>query len=266
MVAAGVALLAIAVLTMAIGLAQLAQGDAGRGPLAGRAVAPQGDQRSAGGVGPVAGASTPAARPVVRLPGPTPQEGTARFAFAAGGGPLLGRAGTVLRFRIAVEEGSQEQVDPVADLVDVTLGDARSWTGDGRTRMQRVSARQPADFTIYLATARTAARMCSAGGVDIQVDGQPYTSCRAPGQVIINLNRWRESVPEYVRLGVPLQEYRQYVLNHEVGHELGQGHEQCPGPGRAAPVMLQQTLSLRGCQPYSWPRLDGQRYAGPADS
>ena len=209
--------------------------------------------------------TTPAATPggpVLRAPGPVPSRGTGEFTFGAGKGRVLGRSGDLRRFRLAVEKGSGEDVEEFTAVVEATLGDARGWTGDGRTRMQRVPAGSRSDFTIYLATADTAARMCLDGGVDIRLDGRPYTSCRAAEKVILNLDRWRLSVPGYVDARVPLAVYRQYVVNHEVGHQLGHGHERCPARGRPAPVMVQQTLTLQGCEPYAWPRLGGRRYAG----
>ncbi|WP_434741775.1 DUF3152 domain-containing protein [Micromonospora sp. SH-82] len=202
-------------------------------------------------------------RRVPRLAGTTPSAGSGRFSHSDRTGPVLGRSGKVLRYRVAVERGSGADVGSFADGVHEALVGPGSWVDGGRLRLRQVPGATGHDFTVYLATPRTAGRMCAAVAVDIRVEGKPYTSCRGPGRVIINLERWRTSVPHYVRAGTPLAVYRQYVVNHEVGHELGHRHERCPAPGRPAPVMMQQTLFLHGCTPNPWPYLDGRRYAGP---
>ncbi|MEV4387070.1 DUF3152 domain-containing protein [Micromonospora sp. NPDC049580] len=213
---------------------------------------------------PTATAASPSPSPVLRLPGAVPTAGTGRFSHDDHAGPVLGRAGELRRYRVAVESGSNEDIAAFAQAVQVALAGPGSWVDSGRLRLQQVPGDAPRDFTVYLATARTAGRMCAEGGVDIRIGGRPYTSCRAPGQVIINLDRWRLSVPHYVSAGVPLAVYRTYVVNHEVGHQLGHRHERCPGAGRPAPVMMQQTLFLNGCRVNPWPYVDGRRYAGPA--
>ncbi|GAB3157743.1 hypothetical protein GCM10027290_59440 [Micromonospora sonneratiae] len=201
--------------------------------------------------------------PLYQLPGPVPASGKGSFDYARTGGAVLGRAGRLLRYRVAVEHGSGENLAEFTEAVDRALGDPGSWIGSGQLRLQRVPDGAKYDFTVYLATAGTAGRMCLAGSVDIRVNGKPYTSCRAPGKAILNLDRWRRSVPHFVDAGIPLDVYRLYVVNHEVGHELGHRHERCPGTGRTAPVMMQQTLFLKGCAANPWPYVKGKRYAGP---
>jgi hypothetical protein len=200
---------------------------------------------------------------VLRLPGTVPARGDGRMVFAGGRGPVLGKSGPLRRFRVAVERDSGEDVDAFATQVQATLGNAGSWIRGG-VRLQRVSKADAGEFTVYLATRDTAQKMCMAGGVNLQVGGVPYASCRTAGRVIINLDRWHASAATFHRSGVSLAVYRHYVINHEVGHQLGHGHEGCPRRGRPAPVMVQQTLSLRGCTPYPWPYREGKRYAGPA--
>jgi hypothetical protein len=205
------------------------------------------------------------AAPVLRVAGAFPEEGAGTFTFDERTGPVHGTAGSLRRFRVGVENGVPETVASFAAAVDQALGDPRSWPAGRQVRLQRVGRDAAYEFTIYLASARTAGRMCAAGGINIQVGGQPYTSCRVGGQVIINLARWRLSAPDYVANRVPLAAYRMYVINHEVGHQLGHNHERCPGQGRPAPVMLKQTLGLDGCVAYPWPYRGGRRYAGPAE-
>ena len=54
--------------------------------------------------------------------------------------------------------------------------------------------------------------------------------------------------PDFIRC------HRSYLVNHEVGHYLGQGHVGCPQPGNKAPVMMQQSIDLGGCVRNAWPR------------
>lgn len=209
------------------------------------------------------GVAATSAAPALALSGPVPAHGSGDFAYASTRGRVHGTKGTLRRFRVAVEKGSGEDVDEFAASVDATLGDERSWTGGGDLRLQMVAGRDEYDFTVYLATRDTAGDMCARGGTNITVGGRPYTSCRATGQAIINLDRWRLSSKTYRDAKVPLATYRQYVINHEVGHELGHHHEGCPKQGGPAPVMVQQTLTLRGCVPYAWPRRGGKELDGP---
>ncbi|NMO54929.1 DUF3152 domain-containing protein [Actinoplanes sp. TBRC 11911] len=180
-----------------------------------------------------------------------------RFAYAPGYGPVLGTAGKIRRYRVAVElPASGSLAAGFAYEVDRVLGDPRGWIAARDVRLRRVPHTAYAEFTIFLASAGTSRRMCSQGGLDTG----GYTSCRLPGRVIINGARWHGAVAGY---GAPLGTYRAYAVNHEVGHQLGHGHEGCPGRGRPAPVMMQQTYGLEGCTPNPWPYLKGRRYAGP---
>jgi len=166
----------------------------------------------------------------------------------------------VVQYRVAVEDGVGVPVDVFATAVELILGDARSWTAGGTLRLQRVAATDPAHFTIYLASPVTSEAMCR----EDWLETGGYTNCRLKdGRVVINSARWLTAVPDY---GAPLETYQAYAVNHEVGHQLGFGHELCPEPGLPAPVMQQQTLGMDGCGANGWPYLAGQRYAGTPTS
>ncbi|MGI5524044.1 DUF3152 domain-containing protein [Micromonospora sp. CA-259024] len=233
-------LLGLLVLAAAIGVLL---GRGGERPAETPATATQGGMGHGGGL---------AAHPT---PTSYPSAGEGRFTAADGETPVHGADGPLRRYRVVVERDTGQDADVFAAKVDEVLADPRSWIASDELRVQRVADADAADFTIYLATPVTSERMCAEGGLTTE----RYTSCRLPGQVIINLARWMEAVPDY---GAPLDTYRTYVINHEVGHEFGEQHEACPAPGEPAPVMQQQTYGLHGCVANAWPYLDGRRYGG----
>jgi hypothetical protein len=186
--------------------------------------------------------------------------GPGTWTYARGHSKVFGAGGPVRHYRVAVEDGIPVTVAEFAAIVDSTLGDRRSWTAGGDLRLQRVAGSTSSGFTVLLATPGTTQDLCAQAGLDIFWRGEPYTSCYTGGRSVINLNRWFKGIPKY---GAPLEVYRQYAINHEVGHALGHGHELCPAKGEPAPVMQQQTFDLQGCAANAWPYLDGKRYAGP---
>jgi hypothetical protein len=158
---------------------------------------------------------------------------------ARGGGPPR-------RFLVEVERDigvSTAEGRRTAAFVERTLLDRRGWTGPGGTALKRVS-RGPAEIRVTLVSPGTTDELCA----PLQTGGR--YSCWHGGRAILNLMRWRRGVRGYRNLA----DYRRYMVNHEVGHGLGHGHTSCPGRGRRAPVMLQQSKGLDGCRPGPWPR------------
>lgn len=190
-------------------------------------------------------------------PSPSPEKvvdkGEGTFSYAPAG-ERHGSKGSLMRYRVAVENGIQQEVGFFAEQVEKAFSDERGWTAGGEWRLQRVAKNEPTDFTIYLASPKTRAVLCQAEDY--------YTSCRLNEKVVVNLARWIDGVPNY---GAELDVYRLYVINHESGHALGHGHELCPKRGEPAPVMQQQTLGLHGCTANAWPYPDGKDYQqGPS--
>ncbi|WP_434742660.1 DUF3152 domain-containing protein [Micromonospora sp. SH-82] len=200
---------------------------------------------------PSAAATTPPPEPAVTFP----RRGTGRFYTATARGAVAGNGGRLLRYRVTVEEGIENlDVERFGREVAAILADERGWTADGRWRLQRVGPDGAADFTVRLSTPVTRSRLCG----DLT---DLYTSCRNGDDVVLNVARWVDGVPHF---DGDQETYRQYLVNHEVGHRLGRGHELCPRAGGPAPVMQQQTLGLHGCAPNAWPMVSGRSHTGPS--
>jgi hypothetical protein len=150
-------------------------------------------------------------------------------------------AGPERRVRVEVEGGLALDGGAVADFVLATLNDPRSWAADG---LAFARTDGDADVVVVLASPETSAQMCR----PLVTFGR--LSCRQGNRAVITTYRWVTGMEDY---GDDLTGYRRYVVNHEVGHVLGHGHEPCPAPGRPAPVMQQQTKDVDPCVPNPWP-------------
>ncbi|MCV6979185.1 DUF3152 domain-containing protein [Mycolicibacterium pulveris] len=179
--------------------------------------------------------------------GPFTQAGAKTWHVVPGAAPQVGEGtAKVFTYTVEVEDGIDTTTfggdDGFARMVSETLANPKSWTHNPQFAFIRVddtSGIQP-DFRVSLTTPMTIREGC---GYDIQLEASCYNPAYADGQprVFVNEARW-------VRGAVPFQgdvgSYRQYLINHEVGHAIGyQRHEQCPENGELAPIMMQQTFS-----------------------
>ncbi len=153
------------------------------------------------------------------------------------------KTATLHTFIVKVEGGVQADPNDVARQVHAILNDPRGWTGYKGSSFAAVADPAKADLVIHLASPSTTNRMCA----PLRVGGK--WSCASGSKVVLNSDRWFLMTPTFSDLA----EYRAYMVNHEVGHYLGRGHVGCPKAGTAAPVMLQQSISLGGCRPNAWP-------------
>lgn len=187
--------------------------------------------------------TTTAPRPVA-TPAPTPvvPRGDGQLVVVPGVSAVAG-TGPPTTYAVEVEGGLGVDALAFAVAVERTLADPRSWGAGGRRALQRVS-HDDVVFRVALASPETTDRLCA------PLDTGGHFSCANGDRAVLNAARWLTGADTYTG---HLPEYRQYLLNHEVGHTLGFGHVGCPSPGAPAPVMLQQTKSLEGCTRSSWP-------------
>lgn len=165
----------------------------------------------------------------------------------------------ILRFNVKTEAPLRYDADQFSREVVAVLGDERSWIGFNDVVLEFVpfgsatSTNDAVDFTLYLASGPTVDRLCR------PLPTRSLVSCRVSNNVVLNHARWIDGPNIFHDDFVDkLDVYRRYLINHEVGHRLGHGHENnvpCR-PDLYAPVMMQQTGGTRGCAPNGWPRWD----------
>ncbi|MFE4538184.1 DUF3152 domain-containing protein [Streptomyces scopuliridis] len=184
-----------------------------------------------------------------------PASGPGTFTTARTDGDPVGE-GPLRRYRVQVENGIDISAKEAAAEIERILDHPRGWAAHGRGSFQLVSAN--ADFVIRIATPATADKLCGAQGLDTHGE----LNCETVDGVVVNLRRWVLGSPTF---DGPASEYRHLIINHEVGHEIGlRRHLGCSGPGRPAPVMMQQIKGLDGCASNAWPYDENGKYiTGP---
>jgi hypothetical protein len=185
-------------------------------------------------------------------PDPTPPARTAPegWLIAGGDGAVAGTGGSTVRYTVEIADGlqSRQALAAFADRVEQVLSDPdHGWTSRGARRLQRVEDPARANVRVLLASPARVDRLC--GRVGLNTAG--IYSCWTGRFAALNSTRWFSGVSHIADLEL----YRDYLINHEVGHGLGYGHVGCPGSGRLAPVMVQQTMPHRlgACRPNSLP-------------
>lgn len=198
-------------------------------------------------------AASPRPSPSAKKSGPpkVPESGPGTFTVAEEGVTATGGGHP---YRVEVENGSGVDPDRAAEDIAEILADPRGWSRGGARSFRQVTDGS-AGLVIRIGTPRTTDRLC--GVFDLNTGGE--LNCRGDKDVMVNLRRWQLGSPTFD--GSPA-EYRALIINHEVGHWLGHGHETCPGPGRPAPAMMQQIKGLKGCVSNAWPYTSGGKYLG----
>lgn len=158
-------------------------------------------------------------------------------------------SGRLVRYTVEVEGGLGVDASEVARTVQRVLLDRRGWQDVDGVRFVNVGPEEaaggePVDIRVTLASPSLTDRLCAPLKTLSQV------SCWNGGRSVLNLRRWLLGDDSY---GEDVARYRVYQVNHEVGHGLGHAHVRCPGAGKRAPVMLQQTYGLQGCTAWPYP-------------
>lgn len=179
--------------------------------------------------------------PRASAPPAIPETGSGDLILATGTSSAVG-AGPLTTYTVEVERELPLSTKAVANTIDKVLADERGWTATGSHSLQRTDG--PSDIRVVVTSPETTDELCA------PLDTGGRLSCRNGDMVVLNAWRWTNGAPAFA---ADLINYRRYLISHEFGHALGNPHEDCPEDGALAPVMMQQTKGVGGCEPNPWP-------------
>ena len=137
------------------------------------------------------------------------------------------------RFSYSIEVPSEMRLylKPIVSKFIETVTDSRSWNGY-KFEYVSVPLKSKNHIRIIFATNDYIKRVCGFDGL----------SCADVTNKIVYINEKNWRCPPKAS-GLSLQEYRTYLILHEIGHVLGKKHPiKCGKVGSKMDVMTQQTL------------------------
>jgi len=178
-----------------------------------------------------------------------PDRGSGTFTKVLVPGPASSAKGRVVTYSLQVEKGMKADTRKIAKTVRSVLLDPRGWQAVDHVKFVQITPKQVAAGTtpqvyVTVASPKTTDRLCAPAQTD------STWSCFNSGHAVLNYRRWMDAVPYFKG---NLTGYREYLVNHEVGHGLGHTHKTCPKKGAPAPVMQEQSMGLHGCTAWFWP-------------
>ena len=142
---------------------------------------------------------------------------------------------------LAIQLSFVSEVDDVAtsDLEEIALtilNDPSGWIRSGFT----FSADASSELMVILADGARVDELC------LPLETYGKVSCQNGNIVALNADRWRLAGDDW---DSTIDDYRTYLINHEVGHLIGLRHplERCPSDSRISALMEPQTNNLQDC-------------------
>ena len=143
-----------------------------------------------------------------------------------------------LTYTVRVQYPLRHELGRLRSKVDSVLSDDRTWP----VKFTRDDLHP--DFSITLVEPGVVERACGLSN-DLSCASMDHK------WVLLNARRWFEGS---AKSNLDLDDYRTYVINHEVGHVLLLNHPTLPPrPGEPCPVMIQQTLGTGYALKNVWP-------------
>jgi hypothetical protein len=141
----------------------------------------------------------------------------------------------VIRYRVEIDKDVRVPSD-TEELIRIYLNDPHGWATHGYW-FEPVATKET--VLIRVSSPATITRVCGLPG---------NLSCAELGgkHMYLNADRWTHGASASK---LPLVDYRQYMVSHEIGHILGHNHTTCKCKDCPAPIMMQQTKGIGNCRP-----------------